>query len=144
MSHKEIVAVARQRYEMPPQRNGEEKSFYNALIKLTASGKVIKHGNLLYAASVYQDAERDGALPPLTTSIHRAGSTPELVVRLLRAHPGGMTGPQMQDAFRNMPHAPKSLVEHRNYLYNVLAPMIGKGQVVRSEDGIYQLVGGAT
>lgn len=139
LAHKEIIAVARQRYDLPPARDGEEKAYYNAVTKLTQSGKVVKHGNLFYLDSTYREAEKAGALPPPSATQRRSGSSPELVVRVLRAHPAGLTGPQLREAVRTMPDAPKSLYEHGQYIYNILAPMMGTGEISKSDTGVYRL-----
>lgn len=141
-THKEVIALARQRYPLPVAREGEEKAYYNAVSKLTVAGEVVKHGNLLYAASAFRAAEKSGLLPEVSSLIRRPGSSPELVMQLLREHPEGLTGPQMREIFGGMPHAPKSLFGHGQYIYNILAPMIGIGEVVRSEGGIYRLADG--
>ncbi len=138
MSHKNVVAMARDRYVLPPVRDGEEKAFYNALSKLVHSGQVVKHGNLLYLASTYREADKAGALPAVGPTARRVGSSAELVAGLLREHAEGLTGPQLRDHLRRVPDAPKSLWEHAQYVYNILAPMIGSGEVVKSQDGVYR------
>ena len=141
-THKEVVGLARQRYPLPPAREGEEKAFHNSLSKLALAGEVVRHGNLLYAASAFREAEKLGDLPEVSSMVRRAGSSPELVLQLLREHPEGLTGPQMRDIFRGMPHDTKSLSEHGQYIYNILAPMITIGEVIRGEDGVYKIAGG--
>ena len=57
---------------------------------------------------------------------------------LLDAKPEGLTGPEVKQAVANMPGAPQSLMDHGQYIYNLLASVIGAGAVERS-DNLYRL-----
>lgn len=136
LPHKEIVEKARNMYALPPS-NGE-KAFYNAIAKLVNAGQVIKHGNLLYTADVLTELKASGALPELPGVNRRAGSSAEFVAAALREYPQGLTGPQLRNVLSTVPGAPKSLFQHGQYIYNILAPMMGAGEVIKN-DGIYKL-----
>lgn len=137
LPHQAVMRAARAQFDLPPS-NGE-KAFYNALAKLAQAGAVIKHGNLLFSEKTMAAAKANGSLPPLPTVARRAGSSAELVLSILWGHPNGLTGPQLRDAMRDVPEAPKSLYEHGQYIYNVLAPLVGTGEVVKTEDGFYRI-----
>lgn len=139
LPHQEVVRVARQQFELAP--SNEEKAFYNALSKLVSAGAVVKYGNLLFSEKTMAAAKAGGSLPPLPAVARRAGSSAELVLSILRDHPDGLTGPQLREALHHVPSAPKSLYEHGHYIYNVLSPLMGTGEVIKSDDGVYRVAG---
>jgi hypothetical protein len=140
--HKELLALIRQTYPGLPVSNGE-KGFYNAVFRLTERNELVKHGGLLYAASVVQAMEARGErLPEAAEHQVRRGSSGEIVLEVLKANPDGLTGPDLRKAVSEMPSAPKSLREHGQYIYNVLATLIGTGVVVKN-GAIYKLAEGA-
>jgi hypothetical protein len=140
MSHASVLARLQ---ESPISKNPSKgnKGFYNAIVRLSANGQVIKHGGLLYAASVEQKLRESGALLPDTSGgLHKQrGGTGALILKaLLDAKPEGLTGPEVKQAVANMPGAPQSLMDHGQYIYNLLASVIGAGAVERS-DNLYRL-----
>lgn len=136
--HKELLALIRQTYPELPVSNGE-KGFYNAVFRLTERKELVKHGGLLYAASVVQAIEARGEkLPKAPEHQVRRGSSGEIVLEVLKANPKGLTGPDLRKVVSEMPNAPKSLREHGQYIYNILATLMGTGAVVKN-GAIYQL-----
>lgn len=136
--HKELLALIRQTYPELPVSNGE-KGFYNAVFRLTERKELVKHGGLLYAASVVRAMEARGEkLPEAPEHQVRRGSSGEIVLEVLKANPNGLTGPDLRKVVSEMPNAPKSLREHGQYIYNILATLMGTGAVVKN-GALYQL-----
>ncbi|WP_291519411.1 hypothetical protein [Acidovorax sp.] len=136
VAHQPLLKQAREDFSLPPS-NGE-KAFYNALAKLTQSGAVVKHGNLLYSAKAMAEAKAKGTLPPVADIGRRAGSSADLIHGVLLQNPAGLSGPALRKLVSELPDAPKSLRDHGQYVYNILGTMMGAGDVVK-EDGIYRL-----
>jgi len=136
LTHKELLSIVRQRYELPVS-NGE-KGFYNAVAKMIKAGTLVKHGNHLFTADLFEDARARGALPDEVMVGRRPGGSPELVLQVLRAHPEGLSASQLREIFASMPEAPQSLSRHGQYIYNVLSTLVGNAQIVR-EEGVYRL-----
>lgn len=132
MSHQELLAFVRANYPALPVSNGE-KGFYNAVAKLADRKELVKRGGLLYASSVIDAMKARGeALPEVPEHQHRKGGSGEIVMQVLKEHPNGLTGPELRKAVAAIPHAPKSLREHGQYIYNILATLMGTGVVVKN------------
>jgi hypothetical protein len=136
VTHQDLIRDARERFNLAAS-NGE-KAFYNAVSKLTQAGNVTRHGNLLYASTVLDRLKAENKLPDVPPVARRPGSSAEYVVQVLAANPAGLNGNQLRQALAGIPEAPKSLSQHGQYIYNVLAPMIGTGEVTK-ENGVYRL-----
>lgn len=137
VAHKDVLQRARELYNLPASQG--EKGFYNAVAKLITAGQVVKYGNRLYSRESIDSLKSSGSLPDIPEVRRRAGSSAEFVVKTLRDNPNGLTGPQLREALSKIPDAPKSLSLHGQYIYNILAPMIGAGEVVKSDAGVYRL-----
>ncbi|NWF46750.1 hypothetical protein F3K02_16040 [Hydrogenophaga sp. D2P1] len=136
--HKELLVLIRQTHPELPVSNGE-KGFYNAVFRLTERKELVKQGGLLYATSVVQTMEARGEkLPEAPEHQVRRGSSGEIVLEVLKAYPNGLTGPELRKVVSQMPNAAKSLREHGQYIYNILATLMGTGAVVKN-GAIYQL-----
>lgn len=136
MHHQQLLKSARDKYKFPESVG--EKGFYNAIAKLINAGTVIKHGNILYAVSVFKQKQEADELPRVPETQRRNGSSAELIRKLLLTRPDGLTGPELRKILSAMPDAPKSLREHGQYVYNILGTMMGIGEVVK-ENRIYRL-----
>lgn len=139
MPHQILLKVAREKYNFPPSIG--EKGFYNAIAKLINAGSVVKHGNILFSASVYEKKKEADELPSVPETQRRTGSSAELIRIILTGKPDGLTGPELRKILAAMPDAPKSLREHGQYVYNILGTMMGVGEVVK-ENSLYRLSAG--
>lgn len=138
LSHRDLRA-AMEKLGMARRLESSDKGFYGGIAKLIHAGEVIKSGGLLYARGVAEALERQGALPDKTAESRQRGGTSALVLEVLRGFPTGLNGPQLQQLVAARPDAPKSLRDHRHYIYNVLATLVGAGQVMKV-DGVYRLM----
>ncbi len=137
-SHQELLSFIRANYPALSVSNGE-KGFYNAVARLADRKELVKHGGLLYSATVIKDMQARGEkLPEAPEHQIRRGSSGEIVLEVLKAHPNGIAGPDLRKLVAEVPSAPKSLREHGQYIYNILATLMGTGAVVK-EGGVYKL-----
>jgi hypothetical protein len=136
MIHQSLLKLAREKHTFPPSSG--EKGFYNAIAKLINAGSVVKHGNILFAASVYKKKKAADDLPSVPETQRRTGSSAELIRTILTGKPDGLTGPELRKILAAMPDAPKSLREHGQYVYNILGTMMGVGEVIK-ENSLYRL-----
>lgn len=137
LPHKELLAMVKSSFPELPSSNGE-KGFYNAIAKLDAHNRIVKHGGLLYSAKLVKEMNDRGEGLPESGFRPRAGGSGEIVLAILRDHKDGLTGPQLKEMASAVPDAPRSLRDHGQYIYNILATLIGSGAVVK-ESGIYRL-----
>lgn len=138
LSHKDLLGKVLA--ASPTLKRGDgDKSFYNAIAKATERGDLTKHGGLLYSTKLVRSLEARGEHLPLETEAQpRVGSSGHLILDLLKDFPEGATAPELKKMVQTMPHAPKSLRDHGQYIYNILATLMGAGAVVKKE-GVYRL-----
>lgn len=137
MAHQDLIRLARDRFDFPPSAG--EKAFYNAVGRLAKVGGIVKHGDQLFTPSVHDRLQASGQLPLASAIARRRGSSARHVLAVLRQFPDGLTGPDLREELARIPDVPRSLYEHQHYIYNVLAPMIGSGDVVKDARGFYRL-----
>jgi len=137
LTHKELFERIKIAFPGIPTSNGD-KGFYNAIAKLAKRTQLVKHGGFLYSAKTFAELkDRGEPLPELQGRV-RSGSSGEIVLSLLQAHKNGLTGPELKKLAASTPDAPRSLKDHGQYIYNILATLIGTGAVVK-DNGIYKL-----
>jgi len=137
ISHKELLSQVRSKYPMMPASNGE-KGFYNGISKLSEREALVKHGGLLYSSNVVNLIKARGESLPDEPDIQiRSGSSGELILSLLGKNLAGLSAKDLKNLASKNPDAPKSLTEHSQYIYNILATLIGSGLVVK-QDGLYR------
>lgn len=139
ITHKELLDRL---IETPLGGNRSEgnKGFYNAIARLEKGGTLVKAGGLLYhSATAAEIVAQHGGLPNAQQGVRRRqGGAANLVIEALRGHPGGLTGTQLSETVSMMSGAPKSLTDHRHYIYNILSNLMGSGTVTKW-DGLYRL-----
>lgn len=139
LSHKDLLASVRAAIPEMPSSNGE-KGFYNGVAKLAERGHLIKHGGLLYSAKVVEQMKRRGeSLPDAPDLKPRSGSSGEVILSVLRDYPNGLSGPDLKKIVGANPDAPRSLRDHGQYIYNILATLIGSG-LVEKQEGVYRVI----
>lgn len=137
--HKELLTKIIEKHPTLEQSQGD-KGFYNAVARLAKGGEITKFGGLLYSTRVVNLLREKGEkLPDMTLEVRRrAGGSAQIVIEILEKHPGGLSGPDLKKVVAEIPEAPKSVREHGQYIYNILATLMGSG-VVTKKDGIYRL-----
>lgn len=139
VTHKELLEKL---VETPlgSRRSNGDKGFYKAIARLKKVGAITQAGGLIYHKDVAaRIIEKLGELPDAHAETNRReGGTASMVVRVLRQHPEGLVGPELKELVGAMPGAPKSLTGHSQYIYNVLAKLIGSGAVAK-DGGLYRL-----
>lgn len=114
------------------------KGFYQAIRRLSSSGDVVKIGGMLYTAKLANELRRKGAeLPVIKPGAGRGGSR-VLILKILNAHPPGLTAPEIKQMAAKDPDATESLRVHKHYVYNVLGQMKKDGQITH-EGNIYRI-----
>jgi hypothetical protein len=137
LSHRELKAKIA-KTELASRFKTSDKGFYGAIAKLADSGKLVKFGGLLYARKVAEKLQKNGkSLPDKTAESRRRGAG-TFVVEVLREFPTGLSTAQIKQLVSAKPEAPKSIREHGQYIYSILAPLIKSGEV-QKQDGIYRL-----
>ncbi len=117
----------------------EAKAYHRTVSKLVTRGTVIRHGDRLYHRQVYDFLKKNSSLPVLDEgTILRENSAAHIAYEVLKRYPEGLSGPQLKTQVGAQPDAPKSVVEHGQYIYNVLATLIGSGRVVK-DGGVYRV-----
>lgn len=111
------------------------KGFYNAVSRLSASGKITQNGTKLYSRRAIELMEARGESLPTDRKVSSSGV---LVVGVLGKYQTGLTGGQLQQMVSSEPNAPESLRKHKHYIYGVLNSLIESGHVVKRR-GIYHL-----
>lgn len=139
IAHKDLLATLKTT-ELGERVSPGDKGFYNAIGKLAERGLLVKHGGLLYHKDVADRIVARGvALPDLTIELaRRKGGSASFVVEALGQHPKGLTAPDIKKIVGAREDAPKSLREHGQYIYNILATLMGNGTVTR-RNGVYKL-----
>jgi len=135
LTHQEILQAAI-KTPLGERRSAGDKGFYNAVGRLVKNRQIVKHGRLLYSAKVARQLQARGEKLP--DAPVKAGGSSGLVLDLLRSRPDGLAAPDIQRILKDNPSAPASIRDHKHYVYNLLATLIGKGLVIRSEDSIYR------
>lgn len=137
LTHREVFDRIKKAIPDMPTSNGE-KGFYNAIARLSERGQLVKHGGFLYSPKVLSGLKARGKDLPELPGRTRPGGSGEIVLSLLREHKEGLTGPELKRLAASVPDAPRSLIDHGQYIYNILGALIGNGAVVK-DDGIYKL-----
>ncbi len=117
------------------------KGFYNAIARLEKRSQLVKRGGLLYAPSVVKAIEDRGEKVPVAEARHRPGGSASLVMQVLREHRDGLDGNQLRSLAGAMSDAPESMIKHSQYIYTVLATLIGQGKVEKNDQGLYRVKG---
>ena len=140
LPHKELMEEIKSAHPGLTPSLGD-KAFYNAIGKLEKRGDLVKSGGLLYSARVAKKIQDRGEeLPDMSVDVRRrSGSAAQIVMDILEQHPKGLTGSDLKRFVSEVPEAPKSIREHGQYIYNVLATLIGAGDVAKNKRGRYHL-----
>lgn len=110
-----------------------DKGFYNAIARLTKQGRLVKSGGLLYSAAfAFKFTQEGKALPnaPFENKRKHGGSA-ALIIDALYDYEEGCTANELRTILAENPDAPKSLRDHGQYIYNILANTIGAGDVAK-------------
>lgn len=138
VSHSQLINFVRQ--SNPELSLGNNKNFYNAISRLVDRGEVIKRDGLLYSSAVEIMEVSNPAGASLESQ--RRGGAADIVISVLRAVSEGMTAAEIRDVAGGMPSAPRSLREHGQYIYTILAGLKEAG-VIEKEGSRYKLLGAA-
>lgn len=113
-----------------------DKGFYMAIANLHQRGDLVKKGGLLYSAAVAHRILREGGeLPDVVfESNRRKGGSAAIIIDVLYEHPKGLNSAELKEIVATVAEAPRSLREHSQYIYNILASTIGAGDVVKVGD----------
>lgn len=131
LTHKELLFKVREEFPAMPVSTGE-KGFYNGVSKLAYRKTLLKHGVQLYSSKVVDAIHARGDTLPEAPSVQtRSGSSGEIIMAILGTHAEGLSAQDLKLLVNNVPDAPASLKKHSQYIYNVLATLIGSGQVVK-------------
>jgi hypothetical protein len=139
MSNQALLLALKEQSPLGPTSSLGDKGFYKAVSTLTKRGVLIRRNGMNMSQALAKKLEGQGALPAETSSRPRGSGV--IVLDVLRKHPGGLSGPQIKKLVAEVPDSPRSLREHGQYIYNILAPMVGSGEVVKV-DGLYRLANG--
>jgi len=137
ISHSELKAAV-QGSDYASRLEDQAKAYHRAVSKLVARKEIVRHGGRFYARPVYQVLKKNGDLPPIVEGVAlRENGAAKITLEVLQGHPDGLTGPDLKVLVGADPAAPKSVAEHGQYIYNVLATLIGSGRVVKNGN-LYQ------
>lgn len=133
----QAILTALKSTELGERPSKGDKGFYNAIARLIKQGKLVKHGGLLYSKDLYERLKKGKYQFPMALDGNlRPGGAASLVLEVLEKYPQGLSSTALKDLVAARDDAPKSISEHGNYIFNVLAGLIGKGKVVR-KNGLY-------
>jgi hypothetical protein len=140
ITHKDALATLKANPGL--SSSAGEKGFYNAVARLEKNHRLIKHGGLLYSPRVVAAlAERGEPLPDISPEMRRrAGGSAAVALEVLRAHPDGLDAMRLREELGKLPAVPESVTKHSHYIYNVLATLIGQGEVAKDETGVYKAI----
>lgn len=137
ISHSELKSAV-QDSEYASRLEDQAKAYHRAVSKLIARKEIVRHGARFYAHAVYQVLKKNGDLPPIEEGLSlRENGAAKITLEVLQGHPDGLTGRDLKVLVGADPAAPKSVSEHGQYIYNVLATLIGSGRVVKNGN-LYQ------
>lgn len=141
LPHQEVLSKVKEIKVGEPSSVGE-KGFYNAISRLEKRGELIKSGGLLYSKNLVEKMRSQGqTLPDMTSEARRrSGGSSAVALEVLRSHPEGMEANQLRDEVAGKPGMPASITKHGHYIYNILAPLIGQGIVIKDSNGLYRAV----
>jgi len=134
MAHPDVLKEVVERFSLPLSKGA--KGFYNAIKRLSDDGAVVKRGGLIYTPALVAALERSGQVLPVR-QVDRGGSL-SIVLGVLRDHPRGLSAPQVKELVGKHPDAPRSITQHKHYIYNVLGVLVQRGRIMR-RSGIYKL-----
>jgi hypothetical protein len=139
ISHAELKAAV----ESSPHAHrldDQAKAYYRTVGKLVAREKIVRHGLKFYSSSVYEVLKKTGELPQLEEGVSlRENSAARITLEVLQKHANGLSGPDLKVLVGADPDAPRSVTEHGQYIYNVLATLIGTGRVEK-HGSLYRVV----
>lgn len=139
ISHTELK-VAVQGSEYAIRLEDQAKAYHRTISNLVSRKEIVRHGNRFYARSVYEVLKKNGDLPAIEEGVSlRENGAAKITLEVLQGHPDGLTGPDLKVLVGADPAAPKSVAEHGQYIYNVLATLIGSGRVAKNGN-LYQAV----
>lgn len=139
MSHAELKAAV-QGSEYASRLEDQAKAYHRTISKLVARNEIVRHGSRFYARSVYQVLKKNGDLPDIEEGVSlRENGAAKITLEVLQGHPDGLTGPDLKVLVGADPAAPKSVAGHGQYIYNVLATLIGSGRVIKNGN-LYQAI----
>ena len=139
ISHTELkAAVSISEYAV--RLEDQAKAYHRTISKLIERNDIVRHGSKFYAPSVYEVLKKNGNLPEIEEGISlRENGAANITLGVLQGHPDGLSGPDLKVLVGADPAAPKSVTAHGQYIYNVLATLIGSGRVVKN-GLLYQVV----
>lgn len=138
ISHVGLKAAV-QSTEHADRLEDQAKAYHRTISKLVARNEIVRHGNRFYAPSVYEVLKKTGDLPEIEEGMSlRENGAAKITLDVLQGHPDGLSGPDLKVLVGADPAAPKSVTEHGQYIYNVLATLMGSGRVVKNGN-LYQV-----
>lgn len=139
ITHADLMSALLRSPHSDRVKKNSSKSYYKTTSKMLEDHILVRHGNRLYHTVVYENLRKNGALPSSeSASTVRPNTSGYFILNALELHPEGLTAIQLKDELSKFPNAPESLIKHRHFIYNVLATLIGAGEVLRN-DGLYSL-----
>ena len=139
IGHAELKAAV-QNTKHAARLKDQAKAYHRTLGKLIARNDLVRHGSKFYDPAVYEVLKKNGELPEVEegASGREIGAAARLTLEVLQAHPVGLSGPDLKVLVGADPDAPKSVKGHGQYIYNVLATLIGTGKVIK-EGPLYRI-----
>ena len=122
----------------------QAKAYHRTIGKLIARNEIIRHGPKFYSPSVFEVLKKTGDLPEIESGPSmRENGAANIALEVLRKYPDGLSGPDLKRLVGADPAAPKSVTGHGQYIYNVLATLVGSGRVEKAGP-LYRIVQKAT
>jgi hypothetical protein len=137
ITHRELIEKVKKTEFAEKGTKNSAKAYYNNVGKLFHRGLLVKHGELLFYKEIFDKLTKAGTLPPQQITTVTRGGAAQIAMDILRKYPGGLTSVELKKHIVAEPTAPKSIEKHGQYIYNILATLMGSGKVTRI-GGIYR------
>jgi hypothetical protein len=111
---------------------------YNTLSRLVASNRIARHNGRYYLPETLASIERGELQEEMAEGEGVEGtSVPDLILRVLSAHPTGINARGVMRALRNIPEGLERLERNSQVAYAALSRMVQNGVIVR-DGSIYR------
>lgn len=126
LTHQEFAEEI-EKSELGEKFKTSTKAYYNTIVRLEKNGELKRHKGLIYSTIVFNKLSAEGVKFPEAEV--RTSNVGIQIEELLKENPAGMTAAEITEALVKMPDMPRSLKEHKHYIYNVLAPLISRTSI---------------
>lgn len=137
LSHREIMDEILASDDLGPKLAASTKTYYNSITRLESRSEIVRHKGLFYSAKVFRALEASGYAFPDGEIGPRKSEVATQIEQILAQHQP-MTAQAVREELLKVAGMPRSLTEHKHYIYNALAPLIGQG-VVKKFGELYAL-----